>query len=151
MGGMRKRKDLGGNFFPFLISDEFMAGQLEQQADEFKHAAPFKHIVIDEFLPANHVAFLANHFPKADHPVWLDWRIRSHHQYGKQGPGDSSKFAMLDPAFRLALNEFNTAPFLSYLERLTGIEKLLPDPYFLGGGMHQIVSGGILDIHTDFN
>ena len=42
-------------------------------------------------------------------------------------------------------------PFLAFLEQLTGIDALLPDPYFQGGGMHQIVSGGILDIHTDFN
>ena len=40
---------------------------------------------------------------------------------------------------------------LLFLERLTGIEGLIPDPYFVGGGLHQIESGGKLDIHVDFN
>lgn len=40
---------------------------------------------------------------------------------------------------------------LEYLESITGIADLLPDPHFTGGGMHQIVAGGILDVHTDFN
>ena len=34
---------------------------------------------------------------------------------------------------------------------LTGNRGLIPDPYFGGGGLHQIESGGFLKIHTDFN
>tara|TARA_Y100000287_G_scaffold143386_1_gene118113 strand:- start:3 stop:521 length:519 start_codon:yes stop_codon:yes gene_type:complete len=35
---------------------------------------------------------------------------------------------------------------------LTGIEEILiPDPYFLGGGLHEIKKGGFLKIHSDFN
>src|SRR5438270_864536 len=40
---------------------------------------------------------------------------------------------------------------LSFVETLTGIRGLLPDPYFEGGGLHQIVSGGFLKVHADFN
>lgn len=137
--------------FPFLIADPFRPDHSEDEAHRFAANKPFPHIVIDNFLPQAHAAFLSKKFPASEHPVWLDWRKRSPHQYGKQGPGDASKFATLEPEFRLALQEFNTAPFLNYLERVTGVAKLLPDPYFSGGGMHQIVEGGILDIHTDFN
>ena len=31
------------------------------------------------------------------------------------------------------------------------IEGLIPDPYYRGGGIHQILPGGKLDIHIDFN
>lgn len=34
---------------------------------------------------------------------------------------------------------------------MTGIQGLIPDPYFLGGGFHQTTNGGKLDVHTDFN
>lgn len=27
---------------------------------------------------------------------------------------------------------------------------MLPDPYFTGGGFHEIFSGGLLGIHSDF-
>ena len=30
-------------------------------------------------------------------------------------------------------------------------ENLIPDPYFLGGGIHSSKKGGFLNIHTDFN
>ena len=34
---------------------------------------------------------------------------------------------------------------------MTGIQSLIPDPSFQGGGLHQIVPGGKLGIHADFN
>lgn len=136
---------------PFLIPDGVHADVVEEWRKSFSAALPFPHIVLDDFLPIAHAQFLSERFPSVDHPVWLDWRKRSPHQYGKQGPGNANKFGSLDPMFRLAMQEFNAAPFLEFLERLTGIEKLLPDPHFTGGGMHQILQGGILDIHTDFN
>ena len=135
----------------FCIKQDFRGFDRLELRKAFFEAKPFKHIIIDDFLPIDHAKFLAKRFPSVDHPVWLDWRARSPHQYGKQGPGDSRNFDLLDPYFRLALQEFNAAPFLTFLEEVTGIDKLLPDPYFTGGGIHQIVEGGILDIHTDFN
>src|SRR3546814_6396188 len=46
---------------------------------------------------------------------------------------------------------FNSRPFLAFLEALTGIERLIPDPYFEGGGFHEIGRGGYLNVHADFN
>jgi len=34
---------------------------------------------------------------------------------------------------------------------VTGIENLIPDPTFEGGGLHQIPRGGKLAMHADFN
>ena len=34
---------------------------------------------------------------------------------------------------------------------MTRIENLIADPHFEGGGLHQIVSGGKLAVHADFN
>ena len=46
----------------------------------------------------------------------------------------------------------NSEPFLEFLQTLTGIkETLLGDPYFSGGGLHEIKRGGFLKIHADFN
>lgn len=45
----------------------------------------------------------------------------------------------------------NSGSFLKFLEQLTGIRNLIGDPQFEGGGLHQIVSGGKLAIHADFN
>lgn len=45
----------------------------------------------------------------------------------------------------------NSQPFLEFLSELTGIQGLMPDPYFEGGGCHEILPGGYLKVHADFN
>ena len=45
----------------------------------------------------------------------------------------------------------NSRPFVQFLENMTGIKGLIPDPYFAGGGVHVLGNGGHLDIHADFN
>ena len=65
-------------------------------AEAFTTALPFPHVVIDDFLAKSHSEFLSNRFPAPNHKVWLDWRTRHPGQYGKQGPGDSSRFDLLE-------------------------------------------------------
>lgn len=52
---------------------------------------------------------------------------------------------------RHLLYALNSKPFIAFLEALTGIKGLIPDPYFMGGGIHVVSNGGHLDIHADFN
>src|SRR5260370_38083873 len=120
--------------YPFIISESFFLENVIAWTDEYSKGVPFKHVVIDNFLPNEHAHFLAQNFPRPDHPVWLDWKKRSPHQYGKQGPANSSKFHMLDPTFRFALNEFNSAPFLKSIETITRTNTLLPYRYSTAGG-----------------
>ncbi len=47
--------------------------------------------------------------------------------------------------------ELNSAPFIAFLEQLTGITSLIPDPHFAGGGVHETLRDGLLMIHADFN
>lgn len=37
------------------------------------------------------------------------------------------------------------------MESITGIKGLIPDPYFLGAGIHEIKQGGHISVHADFN
>jgi len=45
----------------------------------------------------------------------------------------------------------NSMSFLEFLSAVTGIQNLIPDPGFEGGGLHQILPGGKLGVHADFN
>jgi Rps23 Pro-64 3,4-dihydroxylase Tpa1-like proline 4-hydroxylase len=49
------------------------------------------------------------------------------------------------------LNALSSYEVLNYLETLTGINGLIPDPYFHGAGLQQTMNGGSLGIHIDFN
>jgi len=55
------------------------------------------------------------------------------------------------PTLRALVHELNAGPFLRYLERLTGIDHLIPDPHLIGGGLHQYLPGAVLRVHADFN
>jgi Rps23 Pro-64 3,4-dihydroxylase Tpa1-like proline 4-hydroxylase len=57
----------------------------------------------------------------------------------------------LKPYTRALFHSLNSKAFLGFLEEMTGIEGLIPDPYFAGGGIHVVSNGGHLDIHADFN
>ena len=44
-----------------------------------------------------------------------------------------------------------SSTFVRFLEALTGVHDIIPDPHFRGSGLHQTTKGGKLDIHADFN
>ena len=50
------------------------------------------------------------------------------------------------------INFLNSQHFMNFLQELTDIkEKLIPDPYLEGGGLHELKRDGYLNIHSDFN
>jgi hypothetical protein len=51
---------------------------------------------------------------------------------------------------RSVFNFFNSQPMLEFLEGLSAIPGLIPDPYFVGGGFHETSRGGKLGVHADF-
>jgi len=68
---------------------------------------------------------------------------------------DHNKFAyfpeVVGPETSRLVNFLNSGPFLSYMENLTGIDNLIADPSYFGGGLHWIENGGFLEVHADFN
>lgn len=134
--------------FTFRHAD--LVARAERHAGEYRSAQPFPHAVIDDFLPADVADRLLKSFPPPDAEHWLDWTKRDTvHQPKKLGIGHASKLEGAPPYLHNVLFAFNSFPFLDFLERLTGIGKLLPDPHFHGGGLHQILSGGKLAVHCD--
>lgn len=113
--------------------------------DDYVNAAPFPHIVVDGILPDSLVGHVLGHFPAAPLPSDTNFEIGYAGHHKRQVlPEDC------DADMRQLFHFFNSRPMLQFLEGLTGIEALLPDPYFSGGGFHEISAGGLLGIHADF-
>lgn len=126
------------------FSDEGIAETGRGLRDRYLAAQPFPHVVLDDFLPAAFASQLLDGFP----PKHLASVTREDaHQYLKRGfrPGDLG-----DTPARANVQPFNSRPFLVFLESLTGIEGLMPDPDYLGAGYHEISPGGSLAVHADF-
>ncbi|RAP31773.1 proline hydroxylase [Candidatus Marinamargulisbacteria bacterium SCGC AG-414-C22] len=127
----------------------FNENQLQEMANKHKKtyqsATPFPHIYIDNFMDSAILEEALNAFPKE----------KEFEFYKYENPLEKKlafdQISKLPDPIADILIAMNTAPFLQFLEVLTGIEGLIPDPYYRGGGIHQIVKGGKLDVHIDFN
>jgi len=131
-----------------LYSDP-MVNRLEEfsslGARQYQSADPFPHTMIDDFLPEEFLNPVLDKFPGPEELKWT--KFADLHQ-------KKLAFAAaerLDPSIREVLQFLNSSVVLQFLERLTGINGLIPDPYFNGGGLHQIERGGKLNVHVDFN
>ena len=113
--------------------------------DQYLNARPFPHIILDDFLPTAVIKKIVEEFPSSE---TFHWKALYNPKENKASCEDETK---LGKNTRHLIYQFNSSPFLEFLERLTGINGLIPDPHLRGGGLHQIGRGGYLKIHADFN
>lgn len=118
--------------------------RLTELSSLYRAAVPFPHAVFDDFLDPAPLKEALAAFPDAADPKW---RHYVHYNSKKLA---QTKRELIPPAALRVIDELNSPRFLSFLSRLTGIEGLEPDPSLEGGGLHQIVRGGFLNIHADF-
>lgn len=132
-----------------LLSDEFTA-KLEtlarDRAEEYKANTPYPHIYLDDFLPRSVAEAALNDFPE---PKEVNWNNSQDVNQRKKLSFD--KVEKLPATIRDVLYFLNSRPMLQFLEVLTGIEGVVPDAYYAGGGLHQIRPGGLLEVHADFS
>lgn len=128
-----------------LLLDSKKAKELgAQYADRYQGADPYDHICIDNFLPMEVVENVRkdlNSLPEAQASFdAAQEKLKS--QYVPDRLPDYS---------RHLFQSFNSRHFIFFLEEMTGIKGLIPDPYFQGAGIHKTLNGGYLNIHADFN
>lgn len=113
-------------------------------AGRYQSAGPYNHICIDGFLPAmvlERVLEDLRSLPEAEA------------SFGRAQENLKSSYSpeRLPTYTRNLFYSFNSRPFLLFLEEMTGIKGLIPDPLYVGAGIHKTLNGGHLDIHADFN
>jgi len=114
-------------------------------SQKYQSALPFPHIVLDNIFPEEALDSVLKEFPGVEDPAWQQYKTPFEAKLETQGEDKLGVFT------NLLLYQFNSPPFLKFLETLTGIDGLIPDPYFFGGGLHQIPPGGKLGIHADYS
>jgi hypothetical protein len=129
---------------PFWFFDPDLGKSGSEFHARYAAARPFPHIVLEHFLADELADFCVVEFPKS---------TASGVQYARNQENKKLEFkpAALSPSLQSLFHSFNSAPFIGFLENLTGIKGLIPDPYFLGAGLHEVANGGHLNIHADFN
>lgn len=113
-------------------------------AETYRAASPFPNIVIDDFLPPDLLRGVLADFPSTEGKTFFD---RDQERLKFQFSPNESTSSVVRNLFA----ELNGEAFLAFLEEMTGIDGLIPDPHFVGGGLHETKAGGHLGIHADFN
>ena len=113
-------------------------------SQSYREAEPYPHICIDNFFPED-----------AAERVLIDLQSLPEKETAFARDQENKKVSYIPerlPDYTKNLfYALNSRPFILFLEDLTGIEGLIPDPFFYGAGIHEVANGGHLDIHADFN
>lgn len=132
----------------FLHYEALVASQ--DMSKEFLNAFPWPHIAVDGLvdpLLARQASQELQYFAESRSNLDPDWEFffnQKEYKYGRRN------FRKYGPATRKIIAELKAEPFLQFLQRVTGISGLIPDPYDRGAAMHVIEPGGYLQVHLDF-
>lgn len=124
-----------------ILSDHVISADFQRQ---YVSAEPYPHIVFDDFLKSEIIQEVCDEFPSDGE--YIDFKSG---YAGNLKKAFKPEVARGSAAWEL-FSMMQHPEFLNFLERLTGIEGLIPDPYYEGGGFHQTSRGGKLGIHADF-
>ena len=126
-------------------SDLQKTAQLYQK--EYAEANPFPHIILDDFFDEIFLENILKVFPNLssnktsvkfnnEAEIKLATKRGDHFQ-----PKEIKNF----------LRFLNSHYFIDFLQKLSSLkEPLIPDPHFIGGGLHESKRGGLLKIHADY-
>lgn len=109
---------------------------------------PFKHLVVDNFLPDDLAYKCLESFPALNNPTWEhendgDIEIKSRTTW-------KSEFDIPEHIVD-SVRILNSSLALKAFSEVFEIPGLIPDPYFTGGGLNITEKGGLLDVHVDGN
>lgn len=111
----------------------------------YQATQPFPHIAFDNFFSVNLLKSAASEFPLPKDGKWWEYKNVLEKKLARD---DVDNFPVV---LRSLIYEMQSNRFVSLLEKITGITGLIVDHTVNGGGLHQIIPGGFLDIHADYN
>lgn len=119
-----------------------------EKHQEYINASPFPHIILDNLFDLNTLRKISSEFPKMQEKMQGKANNTTLNKLSFRQP---EKLELFEPLTAEFSQELNSLEFCKFLENLTGIESIKSDPYFEGGGPHEIKKGGFLKMHVDFN
>lgn len=127
-----------------MINQKYLGAALNSFKKSYHDRLPYPNIVIDQFLVPDAAHLVHDHFPSVTDKIWTHYL---HYNEKKHGLTQRDHFPV--PVKKL-VDEMSQPDFIKWLEQLTGIDNLIPDPELEGSGLHQTLTGGFLNIHSDF-
>jgi hypothetical protein len=118
---------------------------VEDLLDDYEHAQPFPHLVLDNLFPSEILDSIIEELPPRFSEKWAN------HRYQQLIKSDLRSAVYLEEHGYAFVSMLHSAAFLYFLTEMTGIKALLPDPYLSGAGYHVMYEGGRAELHVDRN
>lgn len=116
---------------------------VEREREGFATASPFPHLIVDDLLDPTAARAVAAEFTQPD-DGWTYWH---HLNERKRGLADRAR---MGPGARTVIAALEAPEFVRLVSQLTGVPDLRSDPHLDGGGLHETLPGGFLNVHTDY-
>ena len=113
------------------------------RAVDYRRAQPFPHLQLDGLFTEELLDQAI-----AELPTVARWANYDTANERKVVCSDAAAFG---PTAETFVHALNSAPFIRFLERLTGIPGLIPDPHLHAAGYMKVAPGGFLGLHYDFS
>jgi len=129
-----------------------MHKKAEKLNKKYLKNSPFPNIVINNFFDLTTYKKICDNFPSPNSKIWkTPSNVHTiNKMVTKRGKLNLKEYLFSEKQRRI-LMELNSSLFLTFLEKLTGIDGLLPDPYFAEASFACAKNKGRLEIHADFS
>lgn len=140
----------------FVLYDALSKGALLRLArrhrNTYARAEPFPHIKIDKLIPPAVLHELHLEIPESSQfrrgCAFKTCFMQRGVQYLKSTMNEEARMGHMT---RMVFAFFKSSTWISFLENLSGIKGIIPDPHFRGSGVYVTGPGGHLQIHANFN
>jgi hypothetical protein len=111
---------------------------------DYSMGTPVPWIAFDDFLPEDLLTTVQKEIDLIPGHIWT--------KFTRNGSSmlECNTFKYSPNIRELVLN-LNSGEFVTWLENITGLKKIIPDPLLIGAGLMRCGNGHSLKLHTDFN
>lgn len=124
-----------------LITDKY---DPKNYAVDYQKGTPVPWLTFDDFLPPDLLKEIQEEIKNIPRYMYSKFTRNGSFMW----ECNRLKYA---PKVRDLVMNFNSGEFINWLERITGHDKLVPDPHLIGAGLMECKTGHSLKLHTDFN
>ena len=128
-----------------MFNYEHFEEMVEQTIKSYREARPYPFCVLDGLFDQKGIDAVNLEIDK----VKFKTDVRSIEGQEIKTRSDFEDNESLPPKTKQIFDVLNGGKFLKVLSRLTGIDGLISDPYYDGGGVNIINNGGTLAVHVD--
>ena len=131
----------------FSLSSAHLSRVLDEHVRSYREASPFPHTFTDHIFPRLWAEAVAGEVPER-----MDSRgcVPGAAACYRRKATHYRKSELHEPSFgrhtRSIFSSLRSQPFVEFLERLSGIPRLIPDPGYQGSGVHLIGQDGVLAV-----